>query len=640
MKSTKKLIQSAAAALMAGALCANAAWAMFSKDYSCKEDFSSGITDRVIFEPEAGGIVLNDAVNCVPYLWVPCPNAGVVCKIDARSGKELAKYAMGPKNAPWWPCAVASDPDGNVYVACGSVSTPGKVVKINASAGKDINGDGVVSTSCDKNGDGVISPSETLTWGKDERVGPVIDVGAEGSGITGITFDQNGYLWVSLWGERSVAKIDINKGQVLGTVQIAGRPSTALVGPRDSLWVLSSDDHILCQVNTVTATLTQFYNFGETTPNSMCIDENGKLWFGTIDGLVGFVPEDQSWSHYNTEDGYGLSGVTVDKDGDIWAACPENNNVVRFSCEDCSVLNTIPVGKAPGSMCTDNDGYVWALNEGSSTATRIDPRDDSIAAVANTADLPFCNSPFTATVIQQGISPVGNWSTIADAGISGAGWGKINWKSVDGNGKVRFAVRSADEPSMLAMNNFQDIKNGEKFSVPNGRYLEIKAIFDGDGNSSPVLQEMNVEGKNLPPDVSNAKPTFDQIAKLDGSFEWIGVTGVKDPEGDPVKISITDVTQDEPVSGLSKNDKFPDAMGIGETGVWLRGECDPGTSEKPGNGRVYIVSFKAVDSLGAYSIGKVKVEVPASLKPGVQVVDDGQRFDAWRDPVKDLVAER
>ena len=102
----------------------------------------------------------------------------------------------------------------------------------------------------------------------------------------------------------------------------------------------------------------------------------------------------------------------------------------------------------------------------------------------------------------------------------------------------------------------------------------------------------------------------------------VGITGVTDPNNDQVRITITGVTQDEPVNGVGDGDTSPDAVIQGNS-VLLRAERS-GT----GNGRVYVIQFTADDGQGGMCTGSVKVGVPHSMKPGMSAVDDGQLYSS------------
>lgn len=128
----------------------------------------------------------------------------------------------------------------------------------------------------------------------------------------------------------------------------------------------------------------------------------------------------------------------------------------------------------------------------------------------------------------------------------------------------------------------------------------------GAGNGSPVCS------------AAQAVPTL--LWPANGQFVRAWIIGVGDPDDDPVSISVTGVTQDEPVSDVSAGDSGPDAVVFGSS-VDLRAQ-----RIGAGNGRVYRVEFSASDGNGGSCTGAVAVGVPNSQKPGQAVVDDGQIY--------------
>ncbi|MDP1769391.1 MAG: hypothetical protein Q8L74_11385 [Nitrospirota bacterium] len=105
-------------------------------------------------------------------------------------------------------------------------------------------------------------------------------------------------------------------------------------------------------------------------------------------------------------------------------------------------------------------------------------------------------------------------------------------------------------------------------------------------------------------------------------FVPIVVMGVTDPDGDAVTITVTSVTQDEPVNGQGDGNTSPDAV-IQAGAVSVRAE-----RSGKGNGRVYQVSFRAEDGKGESCSGAVRVGVPHSLGKGLTAIDDGQVYDS------------
>ncbi len=126
------------------------------------------------------------------------------------------------------------------------------------------------------------------------------------------------------------------------------------------------------------------------------------------------------------------------------------------------------------------------------------------------------------------------------------------------------------------------------------------------------------------------------------------ILGVTDPDGDPVTITVTGVTQDEPVgeagsfvdlrddpltSGVGGD--LSDAQGLDDG----KGHCPDATIASTGevtvraerggggNGRVYVISFTASDGRGGSCRGSVQVCVPHD-QSDLACTDDGQSFNA------------
>jgi len=112
--------------------------------------------------------------------------------------------------------------------------------------------------------------------------------------------------------------------------------------------------------------------------------------------------------------------------------------------------------------------------------------------------------------------------------------------------------------------------------------------------------------------ISTLKPPVCSAAHANPAALWspnhqfvpIAVKGVSDPDGNAVTITITGVTQDEPVNGKGSGNTSPDAV-IQGGNASVRAERDGN-----GNGRVYHISFRADDGKGDSCTGVVRVGVP------------------------------
>ncbi len=106
-------------------------------------------------------------------------------------------------------------------------------------------------------------------------------------------------------------------------------------------------------------------------------------------------------------------------------------------------------------------------------------------------------------------------------------------------------------------------------------------------------------------------------------FVDVSVVGVTDPDGDSVAVTITGITQDEPLNGGGSGNTCPDATGVGTATASLRAE-----REGTGDGRVYQISFTADDGRGGHCTGTVTICVPHEQRQGRACVDQGPLFDS------------
>lgn len=132
-------------------------------------------------------------------------------------------------------------------------------------------------------------------------------------------------------------------------------------------------------------------------------------------------------------------------------------------------------------------------------------------------------------------------------------------------------------------------------------------ITDGQATATATVY-VTVTPVNDPPVCSAVSASETALWPPDHGLRMVSLSGATDVEGDPVIITVTAVTQDEPVNGLGDGDTGPDAVaGATSNEVQLRAERS-GT----GDGRVYRVSFTASDGQGGTCSGVVRVSVPKS----------------------------
>jgi hypothetical protein len=127
-----------------------------------------------------------------------------------------------------------------------------------------------------------------------------------------------------------------------------------------------------------------------------------------------------------------------------------------------------------------------------------------------------------------------------------------------------------------------------------------------DGSSPAVSYGYCPPPPNLPPTCAPVVASPTTLKPRDHKLQPITLSGATDPDDDAVALTITAVTQDEPLNGTGDGDVAPDAQsGTLANTVFLRAERS-GT----GDGRVYRVSFAVSDGNGGTCTGIINVFVP------------------------------
>ena len=148
---------------------------------------------------------------------------------------------------------------------------------------------------------------------------------------------------------------------------------------------------------------------------------------------------------------------------------------------------------------------------------------------------------------------------------------------------------------------------------------------EGGGSKSGETTITILVVPNQPPECDEAYPSIQEIWPPNHKYVDIEIMGVTDPDGDAVTITITGITQDEPVDAIGNGDgkTSPDGTGVGTSTACVRAE-----REGTGNGRVYAISFTATDPAGAECSESVTVCVPHDQGPDHECIDDGQDYDS------------
>jgi hypothetical protein len=137
------------------------------------------------------------------------------------------------------------------------------------------------------------------------------------------------------------------------------------------------------------------------------------------------------------------------------------------------------------------------------------------------------------------------------------------------------------------------------------------------GGLGAFIDLVSVDFVNTPPNCSAVAASPTTLWPPNHQLHTITLSGATDPDG-PVTLSVTGVTQDEPVGGT------PDAAAGGSADqVQVRAERDGA-----GDGRIYRISYTATDADGGTCSGTATVSV-AHDNSGAPAVDSGASYDSF-----------
>jgi hypothetical protein len=237
---------------------------------------------------------------------------------------------------------------------------------------------------------------------------------------------------------------------------------------------------------------------------------------------------------------------------------------------------------------------------------------DVAATEGNAGDV----TSFTFTVSLD-VNPCGDAVTVDYATSDGSAAAGDDYSATTGT--LTFAPGTTSQTVTVPVVGDDAFEPDETFLL-NLSNASNATILDGEGMGTVV----NDDPENRAPDCSSVTARPGTLWPPRHDLREVSVGGATDPDGDTVRLSITGVTQDEPLDGPGDGATSPDAAtGRASNTVLVRAERAAG-----GDGRVYAVSFSGTDVYGATCSGTVRVAVPHA-RDGRAAVDSGQTVNSF-----------
>jgi peptide/nickel transport system substrate-binding protein len=168
----------------------------------------------------------------------------------------------------------------------------------------------------------------------------------------------------------ALAKIDVNSGDVTGSVVLASRPGD-IATDNASVWVTLPDDGAVDLIDPQTMTVRDTIPVG-ADPTGIAIG-GGSVWVSNGgSSTVSRISQDTDRVVDTIEiPGGGPSGIAVGLGG-VWVANSYSATVSRIDPASGKVIATVAVGDRPVDVAID-DRSIWVANAASGTVSQIDP---------------------------------------------------------------------------------------------------------------------------------------------------------------------------------------------------------------------------------------------------------------------------
>ena len=183
------------------------------------------------------------------------------------------------------------------------------------------------------------------------------------------TYDD--WVWVASGGRQSVLRIDPDRNQVDGEVQL-GTPPRALAAGEGSVWVTNFAAASVARIDPDAARLDGSAIAVSESPNDIAVGEGGVWVTSFLNGTVTRIDPEEETAGDPIAVGGRPRGIAAGL-GYVWVAVASEDAVVRIDPGAGRLAgDPIPVGKEPADIAiAPND--VWVANAAESTVTRITP---------------------------------------------------------------------------------------------------------------------------------------------------------------------------------------------------------------------------------------------------------------------------
>lgn len=307
------------------------------------------------------------------------------------------------------------------------------------------------------------------------------------------------------------------------------------VDSKDNVYAATGDAGIIYRV-TPDGKSSKFAELPEASVLSLAIDGTDTVYAGTSkDGVVYKVASDGAVSVLYDAAEDSISSLALDGHGNLYAGTGSGKGNIYKIPVSGGIVKTV-YDKAPKalSMAVDGAGCVYVVSDEQiakimpdDSWTTLDNRRAGVQFISLAIDRDgtiFAGAANTAAVYRADVATEGYYESQAhDAGLM-AKWGKISALMAtppDTTITIQTRTGNVAEPDET-WTQWAYATSGLPVSSPDGRYLQFRLNFTGQGNVSPIVKMIGVAclTRNRAPKVAIAEPIAGQIIAKTFQVKW------------------------------------------------------------------------------------------------------------------------
>jgi streptogramin lyase len=338
------------------------------------------------------------------FIWIANSPNNTVSKVDCKTITEVGRFQVCSD-----PSRTSVDLEGNVWVACRG---DGAVTKIIAD-----------KTKCaDKNGNGIIETStSSQPIGNDECIKFIVNPG-KGSYARGAAVDKENHVWIGYWNQKTMVRLNANTGATMTEIPLGVSPYGLVIDQKGMIWA-QGEFNTLVMIDPLTQVVTKNNTLPQlkfpASAYGLNVDKYGRLWVASGNKASVYDPKTLQWKVVNMNWGGGR-GVATSNDGYTYVAVDGSGGAVKINgnVDPPQVEGFIKGAGSPVGAAIDYDGFVWVVNQGGSSATKMDPNTMSAVGTVSVGSSPYTYSDMTGYTLNYFTAPKGQYSTVFFGSVS------------------------------------------------------------------------------------------------------------------------------------------------------------------------------------------------------------------------------